>query len=154
DEEKSLVTRRTASQQAEPADSVIELHSLGLSENPLDLFQHLIRPLQRSRGGKLDVKERVAIILFRQEAGWQPPSNEGVHGREERDNQHTHHSLADQRVAPVDVTARRFREHTVEDSEESREDAFGLFPGPQQQRGERGRESQRVEGRDENGDRN
>src|SRR5262249_57193211 len=85
------VPPQTASQRPTPADSVIELHSLGLSENPLDLFQHLIRPLQRSRGGKLDVKERVAIILFWQEAGWQPPSDEGVHGREERDNPHTHH---------------------------------------------------------------
>ena len=62
-----------------------------------------------------------------------------IHDREERDDQHAYRRLADQGVAPVDVTARRLLEQAVEAAEESGENAFGFFPWPQQQRGERRR---------------
>src|SRR5262249_25479315 len=145
EEEESLIARRGASQQAEPGDRVVKLHSLGLSQNTLDLFQHLIRPFQRGRGGKLDVQERIAVILFGQEARREPLPDEAVHCGEQHDYQHAYYRLADQGVTPTDITVRRLLEQPVEAAEESSEQSSGFFPGPQQQRGERGRKGQRVE---------
>ncbi len=153
DEIEAGVGRRGSGEKAVARDRGDVLDALGLAEDLIDPLADRVRALQRRRVGQLDVHEEVPLVLHRQEAGGQLLAEEAAEDDEADQDCDADEHLPDEVARQADVALRHPSEDAVEPGEELPERPLGLLLRPQDQRAERRREREGIEGRDEDRDR-
>ena len=93
------------------------------------------------------------MILIRQEARRQPRAKKDRHDAEQQQSGHCHPAFAYQRPAHADVTVGGAFKHSIEPVEELSQRAGVGFLGLKQQRGKSRTQTERVERRDDHGNR-
>ena len=153
DEKESGVAGAHEAEQAEAGHARRVLHAGRVQQDLLHFRASRFRPLERRSVGKLQVHEHVALVLARQKARRYARAEErgarsGHHQQHDRDR-----AFADQRPGPVQISIGSAAEPAVEPIEESPQQAVAFLFRLQQQRGQRGTQRQRVERRQDHGNR-
>src|SRR5712692_1522916 len=107
------------------------------------------RAFQRSPVRKLEIDEGIALIFVRKEARWHSAGKKAAcqaKGHEQHDHDD---GLSDECRAPTDIALCCSSKHEVKPIEKSPQQSSTLCPWPEQQRGKRRTERERVERRQE-----
>src|SRR6185437_10492257 len=112
-----------------------------------------VRTLQRCSRRQLHVHEQKAVVLLRQEAGRQFLADSQIQQEKTRQYGHSDRGFPNEPVTHAHITAAELFERSVESLEEAAQQALRLFPWSKQHRSKRRRESERVECRNEHGNR-
>ena len=153
DEDRSEVGLIGAGDGAVAPDGLVRLDALGLRQHQLDPGEDIAGPLGGSGRGELHVDPEEALVLLRDEAGGQRAREEAGPDHHQPDDHEGERRAAHQQACPRQIAASGPLERPVEQAEEqAQRSPRRAAGGPEQHRGECGREREGREGGEQHRD--
>ena len=140
-----LLDEGAARQKAEAGDGDDIGHARERARDRVDLAHDRLRPRQGGSVRQLDIDEHDALIFARKKRGRQPDETQCRGGARDEDDQPRHHGPARDQSGNADIAMPDPVETAVEQGEGT---ARAMLGRPQDDGTERGREGQRIHGRD------
>ena len=151
-EDRAVVRLIRAGHRPVAADRLEGVEPVGLGQDVLHLLQHDAGALERGPGRKLDVDAEDALVLVRDEPGREHACEEAGPDRHRGDDRDREQRAAHEQARHAHVAGRRDVEHLVEAAEERAQRPAHRPRRLEEHRAERGRQRQRVEGREQHRD--
>ena len=148
--EKAVIGGTDTTQQAESGDGRDSLHSRRFSKDVLDLFASGVGSLQRCRFRQRQISVKITLILGRNKSLWDLPAQPAGRQQNQHQKQNAKEAAPHQKMADAYIAISRGSEDFVKSVKEKCQwPPARFFFWPQEKRGKRRTQCQRVECRED-----